>query len=1469
MGSEDTDARPQSSRPPAIVGIGASAGGLNALREFFDHVPADSGLAYVVVVHLSPDHESHLAEILQPHARIPVQQVTQTVKLEADQVYVIPPNANLDAVDTHLRLTHLEEQRRERAPIDHFLRTLARTHDGHSIGVILTGTGSDGTLGIREIKEKNGLTIVQEPNEAEFDGMPQSALATGIIDLVLPLAKIPAAILRFVYTQPEVPASEEEAEDETRRLLQKIFAQLRVRTGRDFSRYKRSTLLRRIGRRMQLAHLQELSSYLELLRKKPEEVRALADEILINVTSFFRDTEVFEILDAQVIPQLFEGKNVEDDIRLWSVGCATGEEAYSLAILLLEEAARRDFTPRLQVFASDLHEHSLGRARGGFYPGDIETDVSPERLRRFFIKEDGGYRIREEVREIVVFAPHNLLNDPPFSKIDLITCRNVLIYLQRDVQQEVIELFHFALRPDGFLTLGTAETVDDGGLFRTLDKKCCVYQKRNTAAPRPRLPIFPVLSHRSSARGPSLADDQISEPPSYGSLHQRMVEMYAPPSLLVSPDDKIVHLSERAGRYLVHPGGEITTNVFRLVREEFQIELRAAIHRVRKTQEASCSRPIAVQFDGQRCHIVLRVQPALEPRRDDFVLVIFDEQPEVLEPVDRDTEQERSPGHQQQIEELEAELTLTSQRLQSIIEEYETNQEEMKASNEELQSANEELRSTMEELETSKEELQSMNEELQTVNQENRHKVDELAQLSGDLQNLLSSTDIATLFLDRELRIMRFTPRVSEIFSIRQTDCGRPLADLTHRLGYDTLLQDAQQVLHRLVPVEREVQDDAGRWYLTRVRPYRSTEDRIEGVVITFVDITERSSFEDTLRESEERFRALVDASAQMVWTTDAQGSVVEDSPSWRAYTGQRLVEWEGRGWLDAIHPDDQPWVEAQWREAVEQERPVTGEARVYHAPSDACRWVAVRAVPLRHADGSTRGWVGMGIDIHERKLAEDERDRERALLTAMLEALPAGVLIADRAGQIVRDNAAAREIWGAPIEATSWRDYGDWTGWWPDTGARIRAEEWPMSRALLHGEVIRGELVQHEQPGGGEQRCFLHNGASIRDGEGEVVGAVVVMLDVSDRLAAEQALRQSEERFRAVAHLVPDLLWRSEPGGDVTWFNHRWAEYTGQPAEEAEGWGWLELIHPEDHEQIRTTYQQAVDTGQPAKYQYRLRRRDGAYRWFITRVEPVHDEDGEIQHWLGAATDVQEQRTALDMLEERVETRTRQVRELARKLTMVEQEERRRFAHILHDDLQQLLYGMEMKLGLIRADLEEAAQPRLVDDLDEARGWIAQALAMTRQLTVDLTPPVLESDGLVDALRWLQPHMRDLHGLEVELEAAHRFHVLDQDLRVLLFQIVRELLFNIKKHAGVEKAKVQLEEDDEHLILRVSDDGCGFELEELTAREPEGGFGLFSIRERLGLLGGSLELHSHPGEGTRATVRMPMKIVAGDETTP
>ena len=641
--------------------------------------------------------------------------------------------------------------------------------------------------------------------------------------------------------------------------LLQILAQLRVRTGNDFNCYKQATLLRRLARRMQLTQVTTLTAYLHRLRQDSSEAELLFRDLLINVTEFFRDHEAWAALEKNIIPQLFAGKGRDDSVRVWTVGCATGEEAYSVAMLLLESVSELVAPPMIQIFASDLGQAALEFAREGVYPAAIADDISAIRLSRFFLKENSHYRVRPELREMILFTQHNLLQDPPFSRLDLIICRNLLIYIQRDLQEKVFETFYYALRGEGaqrgFLFLGNAESAEGATeLFDTLDKRHRLYQRRvrQRALPiLPSLPLLPQTTRLSTTERTTQRNLQLSP----GAEHQRLLELNAPPSLLVDSDYNELHFSESAGRYLLTPGGPPTTDLLKLVRQELQSELRTALGRAFEENKAISTRPMPVRFNGAPHPVYLMVRPHPSNEGSPQALVFFweDETPATAE-----TDVVRSGSHDTMRKQLESELHHAQNRLQSMREEYETTVEELRAANEELQSTNEEYKSTLEELETSKEELQSINEELQTINQELKTKIDEVTHAHSDVQNLFIATDIATLFLDRELRVKRYTPRSADLFNLFPPDRGRPIAHLRNNLLYNELESDAQRVLAHLAPIEREVKSQDGRWFLIRVRPYRTLEDRIDGVVITFIDITTNKANEEALRNAKEYAESII-----------------------------------------------------------------------------------------------------------------------------------------------------------------------------------------------------------------------------------------------------------------------------------------------------------------------------------------------------------------------------------------------------------------------------------------------------------------------------------------------------------------------------------------------------------------------------------------------------------------------------------
>ena len=821
-----------------IAGIGASAGGIEALREFFDALPNDLGLAYVVVVHLAPHHESELASILARRTRMPVVEVDDNKRLELkpDHVYVIAPDRKLEISDDKVGAGPFEEPRGRRSAIDLFFRSLADSY-GDGFAVILSGGGSDGALGAKAVKEAGGVVLVQDPREATHEGMPRAVIAAEVADVVLPVRQLALRLAELAKSRAKLapliraPSVEPSIGEDDETTLKRIFEMVRARTGHDFSRYKRATILRRLARRMQLNHRSGLDHYLAFLRENPEEIQSLFDDLLISVTTFFRDPAAWEALRAQVVLPLVDHAEANQAIRVWVPGCATGEEAYTLAILFREEISRRDLHCDLVIFGSDVDQGALATAREGVYPASITADVSETRLARYFRAEGDHYRVSAEIRDSVVFAVHSVLRDPPFSKLHLISCRNLLIYLDRELQQQLQNVFRYGLRDDGYLYLGVSETAD-ADLFEPLDKQHRIFRARVRAAGPPvRLPQLPAMPQVPTAvervreRGFRLRRSAVES-------HIELLEELAPPSVLVDEHWIIEHLSENAGRYLQPRGGPPTQTLTDLIRPELLDELRSALHKAFELRKPCLSAFVPVRFNGTPDLVGILVQP--RPRiegREPQVLVTF------LEAGKADSEEtaKRNESSDSFVLSLRDKLRIAEQRLESMRQEHGMAYEDLRAANEELQSLNEEYRSTTEELETSKEELQSVNEELQTVNHELKMKLEEVSRANNDLENFMAATDIPMLFLDRGLCIKRYTAPLRQLFNVKSHDHGRPIGDLTHNLQYDSLEKDVLKVLDNLVPVETPVTTREGQPLVVRIRPYRTAEDKIDGVVVTFV----------------------------------------------------------------------------------------------------------------------------------------------------------------------------------------------------------------------------------------------------------------------------------------------------------------------------------------------------------------------------------------------------------------------------------------------------------------------------------------------------------------------------------------------------------------------------------------------------------------------------------------------------------
>jgi two-component system CheB/CheR fusion protein len=866
-----------------IVGIGASAGGLEAMEEFFRHMPPSSGMGFVVVSHQHAGHVSLLPSLLSKCTAMPVAEATEGMEVEPNRVYLAPGGTNMAILHGTLHLMEPHSQERVPLPIDYFFRSLAGDQKQRAIGIILSGTGTDGTLGLRAIKAESGMTIAQDPQSAKYQGMPRSAITAAVVDVVQPASQMSEPLRAYArsLTRP-APAVPEHDASQT---LKKIFILLRDRTGNDFSLYKENTIHRRIERRMNVHQIENLRQYLRFVLANPHELDALFQELLIGVTSFFRDPQAFEVLEQKVLPSLVEGKPENATLRLWVAGCSTGEEAYSLAILFREYLTQRKLPLTVQIFASDLDSRAIEAARAGLYPIGIAGDIAPERLQRFFIKEESSYRVKKEIRDLVVFATHNILTDAPFTKLDLLCCRNLLIYLEAKAQQKILPLFHYALKPNGILFLGSSETI--GGfesLFTVIDRKWKLFRRSAEPSTFPGLERFPgglmigITETRVDDEAPTITNRHVSIP---DLIQQLLVSRYAPAAVIVNGRGEIVYIHGHTGAYLEPAPGQPTHHLVEMAREGLKHDLAMALHQAAGREDEVVRRDVRVKAHRDVILVNLTVKRIAEPEAlQGLFLVTFETVRADKSAAQKGASARAAAPLKKGESGLMRELEFTKQRLQRTIEELQTSNEELKSTNEELQSTNEELQSTNEELETAKEELQSLNEELVTVNSELQGKLDALSDANDDLQNLLNSTEVATIFLDNELRIKRFTSEAKRVSNLIAIDVGRPLSDIVSKLTHDRLLEDAQDVLRKLVPKEREVQAADGSWFAMRILPYRTSKTTIDGLVLTFQDITKMKEAEQVVRAARGFAASIVETVREPLLVLDDQLRVVSANQS-------------------------------------------------------------------------------------------------------------------------------------------------------------------------------------------------------------------------------------------------------------------------------------------------------------------------------------------------------------------------------------------------------------------------------------------------------------------------------------------------------------------------------------------------------------------------------------------------------------
>ncbi len=875
-----------------IVGIGASAGGLPAFEGFFSGMPTDidPGMAFVLVQHLAPDHTSILSELIRRYTRMPVSEVADGMVVQINHAYVIPPNRDMAFLNGALQLMEPGAPHGHRLPIDFFFRSLAQDLHERAIGVVLSGTGSDGALGIRAIKGEGGMVMVQAPESAKFDGMPRSAIATGVADYALTPGEMPGQLIAYrthAFGRPHPVTMPPKVESAQRN----IFVLLRDQTGHDFSQYKPSTVQRRIQRRMAVNQIEGLEDYVKFIQQTAEEADALFRDLLIGVTHFFRDSEAFKALEEQVIPKLFADKDAKTAVRVWVPGCSTGEEAYSLAILLAERQAALKTSRKVLIFATDIDSQAIAKARTGVYPASIANDITPERLARHFVAEPGagGYRIRKGIRDLLVFSEQSLVKDPPFSWLDLISCRNLLIYLDGDLQKRLIPLFHYALNPGGYLFLGTSESVGESGdLFTTLNRKQKLYQRQadsRTAQPAG-LGRFPPPAGTADAGHPRTGEKATgpkAKKPSLRELtEQTLLQQATPAAVLVKAGGDLLYLHGRSGLYLeLTPGETGTSNILKMAREGLRRELTTALHKAVQSGETVRRQGVRVKTNGDFTLVDLTVlpTPGADPAASEpsLYLVILEpaQAPVISGPwaADRAPMSLPAPAGEDaaaRIAALEQELRAKDEYIQSNSEEMEASNTELRSSNDDMQSVNESQQSSNEELETAKEELQSVNEELATVNAELQIKVADLSRANNDMNNLLAGTGIATIFVDLELRILRFTAPATQIVNLIDDDIGRPMGHISSKLPeHHDLKADTQAVLDTLIPKEADVRTTSGRCYAMNIQPYRTEGNVIEGAVLTFVDVTAARQQREALRLNEERLRVALSCASISVFNQD------------------------------------------------------------------------------------------------------------------------------------------------------------------------------------------------------------------------------------------------------------------------------------------------------------------------------------------------------------------------------------------------------------------------------------------------------------------------------------------------------------------------------------------------------------------------------------------------------------------------
>ncbi len=1421
-------------------------------------LPPDTGMAFVLVQHLEARHESLLSKLLSSATRMPVTELRDGMRVVPDHVYVIPPNADITIANRILHLSRRNAPTGRHMPIDHFLQSLAEDQGAIAIGVILSGTASDGTLGLKAIKAEGGITFAQDPESAKYDGMPRSAIAASCVDFVLPpegiarelaeVARHPCAGPALQGEQPPTPP-----EDDWERILRL----LRTSSGVDFARYKKSTIKRRVARRMALRRIDSISGYAAYLENNPKELDALYQDILIHVTSFFREPEVFEALQAEILPKILAGRSPADAVRVWVPGCSSGEEAYSLAICLSEALGKWKSPPPIQIFATDLSNDAIEKARAGVYAESALGHISPQRLRRFFTSPDanGNRRVSAGIRETCIFARHDLTKDPPYSRLDLISCRNVLIYFEPVIQKRVLSAFHYALRDTGFLLLGKSETLAGfPDFFSITDRKNKFFTRRPVAPSvtqyqgAPAYQTLPLQELRREA-GPMSDLEREAD---------RVVwDRYAHSGMVIDDQLQILHIRGDVSPYLNPAPGKAALHVNKMLRDNILFEVRAAVDKVRLTGQPVRREPVAVKLEGRAEDVSVEVRAIRSANAAaGYYLLLFEKSGSPGKPRTEPARPKTRKAVNGEIRRLENELTKTKEYLQAVIREQETVNEELQAANEEALSSNEELQSTNEELETAKEELQSSNEELITLNEQGLIRNAELAQLSDDLTNVLSGIDIPILMLDGGRRIRRFTPTAEKLLHLLLSDIGRPLDDI--RLGLD--LPDLSDLISAAIDrgrvSQREVSAQDGKWYSIRILPYRTAQDRIDGALIALVNIHELKQVQAALRKEGDFVSAVLElAKDLLVVALDREGRIVRFNRSCQELTGYSLDEVKGKPlWDFLLAPEETPAVKALFSELFSG-RQVQSES--YLVTKGGRRVLISWSASAIVGDvGDVEYIISAGINITERQRAE-----ERFRLA--VESAPNAMVMAGEDGRIVMVNAQTERLFG----------YGRGEL----LGKPVETLVPEPQRASRPG--LRRHFTAQPQVGptgaGRDLRARRKDGTTfpveiglnpIETAKGTLVLSSIV--DISERKRAEETLRESEERFRNMADTAPVMIWVSGPDALCTFFNKGWLAFTGRSIEQERGNGWTAGIHSDDREACLATYSNSFEARRSFQMEYRLRRADGEYRWLLDNGVPRFGAGGDFEGYIGSCIDITDLKRAQE------EALSRQKLESVGVLA----------AGIAHD-FNNLLGSIMADTDLASAQLASGSPPS--EEIQRIGTLAARASEIVRELMVYAGRDT-SSFEMVDISRIVE-EMVELLKVSISKHAVLKTS-LDKNLPAVkghapqIRQVAMNLIVNASEAIGEKDGMImvttsrvtggkelapgsaaELPQGD-YLRLAVADTGCGMTAQQrarvfdpfYTTKYAGRGLGLAVVQGIVRAHNGAIQVISEPGQGATFQVFLP-----------